>query len=90
MAVRKSVTSELISIQWSSSNREEGLLEGIKAGIAVIWTGTPVPIGERLSVDYMGSDFNGCVLTSAAEDDGYITKILLYERSVPRRSHSYR
>lgn len=76
--------AELISIQWrtpSGSRQNEGLLEAITGAIAVIWTDAPIPKGRRLAVSHQGGDFNGCVVESIAEADGFVTRLVLYEKS---------
>ena len=77
--------AELISIQWRTSSggsrQNEGLLEAMTGAIAVIWTDGPIPKGRRLEVSHLGGEFNGCVLESIAEADGFVTRLVLYEKS---------
>jgi hypothetical protein len=78
--------SELISIEWTSTKaggfrHEEGVLEEITAGIAVIWTNGAVPLKNRLSIRYRGESFNGAVLGSVTDGDGYLTRLVLYGKS---------
>jgi hypothetical protein len=77
--------AELISIQWTTPNsglrQNEGLLEAMTGAIALIWTDGPIPKGRRLAVRHLGGDFNGCVLESNPEADGFVTKLVVYEKS---------